>query len=282
MPSRLPVSSDAGGVAGRDGRGGDRGDRTPRSRAACLLYACRRAGARGGARARSAHPARRSGPGRLPACPVGIKDLVLTSGIRTTFGSRLYADFVPDEDDIAVERLRAAGAIILGKTNAAEFGYGGFGHNPLFPTTRNPWNLELTPGGSSAGSAAAVAAGIVPDRARQRWRRLGPPAGRILRPGRHQADHGPHPALAGLPRRDAARRLRLGIDRALRAADPHRRRRGADAVRDHRPRSARPAFAARRGRSLDRRRPDRLRARDCGSPGARPGPTSPSIRRCWR
>jgi aspartyl-tRNA(Asn)/glutamyl-tRNA(Gln) amidotransferase subunit A len=101
-------------------------------------------------------------PGPLCGVPVGIKDLILTKGIRTTFGSHLYSDFVPTIDDIAVERLRAAGAIILGKTNAAEFGYGGFGHNPLFPTTRNPWDIALTPGGSSAGSAAAVAAGICP------------------------------------------------------------------------------------------------------------------------
>ena len=100
--------------------------------------------------------------GPLAGVPVGIKDLILTRGIRTTFGSRLYADYVPQEDDVAVERLRAADAIILGKTNAAEFGYGGFGHNPLFPTTRNPWNTAMTPGGSSAGSGAAVAAGIVP------------------------------------------------------------------------------------------------------------------------
>jgi aspartyl-tRNA(Asn)/glutamyl-tRNA(Gln) amidotransferase subunit A len=100
--------------------------------------------------------------GPLCGVPVGIKDLILTKGIRTTFGSHLYADFVPAVDDVAVERLRAAGAIILGKTNAAEFGYGGFGHNPIFPTTRNPWNTALTPGGSSAGSAAAVAAGICP------------------------------------------------------------------------------------------------------------------------
>jgi aspartyl-tRNA(Asn)/glutamyl-tRNA(Gln) amidotransferase subunit A len=100
--------------------------------------------------------------GPLCGVPVGIKDLILTKGLRTTFGSHLYADFVPAVDDIAVERLRTAGAIILGKTNAAEFGYGGFGHNPLFPTTRNPWNVALTPGGSSAGSAAAVAAGMCP------------------------------------------------------------------------------------------------------------------------
>jgi aspartyl-tRNA(Asn)/glutamyl-tRNA(Gln) amidotransferase subunit A len=100
--------------------------------------------------------------GPLAGVPVAIKDLVLTKGLRTTFGSTLYADYVPDVDDIVVERLKAAGAIVIGKTNASEFGYGGFGHNPLFPTTRNPWNTALTPGGSSAGSAAAVAARICP------------------------------------------------------------------------------------------------------------------------
>ena len=100
--------------------------------------------------------------GPLAGVPVAVKDLVFTRGLRTTFGSRLYADFVPEDDDIAVERLRAAGAIVIGKTNVAEFGYGGIGHNPLFETTRNPWDLRLTPGGSSAGSAAAVAAGVCP------------------------------------------------------------------------------------------------------------------------
>lgn len=100
--------------------------------------------------------------GPLAGVPIPIKDLVLTKGMRTTFGSRLYEDFVPDEDDIAIARLRASDALILGKTNASEFGYGGFGHNPLFPTTLNPWNPALTPGGSSAGSAVAVATGISP------------------------------------------------------------------------------------------------------------------------
>ena len=106
--------------------------------------------------------ARGEKPGALAGVPVPIKDLVLTRGMRTTFGSRLYEHFVPDQDDIVVERLRAAGAIIIGKTNVSEFGYGGFGHNPLFPTTRNPWNPALTSGGSSAGSAVAVATGIAP------------------------------------------------------------------------------------------------------------------------
>ena len=91
-----------------------------------------------------------------------MKDLISTRGLRTTFGSRLYADFVPEQDDIVVERLKSAGAIIVGKTNTSEFGYGGIGHNHVFPTTRNPWNTALTSGGSSAGSAAAVAARMVP------------------------------------------------------------------------------------------------------------------------
>jgi aspartyl-tRNA(Asn)/glutamyl-tRNA(Gln) amidotransferase subunit A len=100
--------------------------------------------------------------GPLVGVPVAIKDLIATKGLRTTFGSPLYADFVAEEDDVAVERLKAAGAIVVGKTNASEFGYGPVGHNALFPTTRNPWNPTLAPGGSSAGSAAAVAAGLVP------------------------------------------------------------------------------------------------------------------------
>ncbi len=101
-------------------------------------------------------------PGPLAGVPVAVKDLICTRGLRTTFGSRLYAGFVPDEDDVVVERLRAAGAVVLGKTNTSEFGYGAIGHNPVFATTRNPWNTMLTPGGSSAGSAAAIAARMVP------------------------------------------------------------------------------------------------------------------------
>ncbi len=100
--------------------------------------------------------------GPLAGVPFAVKDLISTAGVRTTFGSPLYADNVPDEDDIVVERLRAAGAIMVGKTNTSEFGYGPVGRNPLFPPTRNPWNTELTPGGSSAGSSVAVATGMVP------------------------------------------------------------------------------------------------------------------------
>ena len=100
--------------------------------------------------------------GALAGVPVGIKDLIATKGIRTVGGSAAYREFVPDEDDIVVERLRAADAVILGKTNVPEFGYSAVGHNPVFPTTRNPWNPDMTPGGSSAGSGAAVATGMGP------------------------------------------------------------------------------------------------------------------------
>jgi aspartyl-tRNA(Asn)/glutamyl-tRNA(Gln) amidotransferase subunit A len=100
--------------------------------------------------------------GPLAGVPWGCKDLICTKGVKTASGSVAYADFVPDEDDIVVERMRNAGAVMLGKTNVPEFGYSGVGHNMLFETTRNPWNTELTAGGSSAGSGAAVAAGMGP------------------------------------------------------------------------------------------------------------------------
>jgi aspartyl-tRNA(Asn)/glutamyl-tRNA(Gln) amidotransferase subunit A len=98
----------------------------------------------------------------LHGVPVGIKDLVATKGMRTTFGSKLYEDFVPDEDDICVARLRDAGAIVIGKTNVPEFGYQGITDNKVFGLTRSPWDPSKTPGGSSGGSGAAVASGMVP------------------------------------------------------------------------------------------------------------------------
>jgi aspartyl-tRNA(Asn)/glutamyl-tRNA(Gln) amidotransferase subunit A len=100
--------------------------------------------------------------GPLAGVPFGVKDLEDVAGLATTFGSVVFADNVPSRDSVQVARLRAAGAIVIGKTNSPEFGYTAFTHNRLFGTTRNPWNLERTPGGSSGGSAAAVAARIVP------------------------------------------------------------------------------------------------------------------------
>lgn len=100
--------------------------------------------------------------GPLHGVPIAIKDLTPMRGVRTTFGSRLFENFVPSKDAVVVERLREAGAIPLGKTNTPEFGWMGNTVNALFGATRNPWNLERTAGGSSGGSAAAVAAGMAP------------------------------------------------------------------------------------------------------------------------
>jgi aspartyl-tRNA(Asn)/glutamyl-tRNA(Gln) amidotransferase subunit A len=100
--------------------------------------------------------------GPLAGVPTGVKDLICTKGIRTASGSYAYADFVPDEDDVVVERIRAAGAVVIGKTQVPEFGYSGTGQTPLAEPTRNPWNLERTSGGSSAGTGAAVATGVGP------------------------------------------------------------------------------------------------------------------------
>jgi amidase len=94
--------------------------------------------------------------------PVVIKDLTITKGLRTTYGSKIHADHVPTEDALVVQRLKAAGAIVLGKTNTPEFGAGANTFNAVFGATRNPWNLELTCGGSSGGSAVALVTGMGP------------------------------------------------------------------------------------------------------------------------
>lgn len=100
--------------------------------------------------------------GPLHGLPVAHKDLVETRGIRTTFGSPLYKDNVPTEDDVIVERLRNAGAITIGKTNTPEFGAGSQTFNPVFGATLNPYDLTKTCGGSSGGAAVALACGMVP------------------------------------------------------------------------------------------------------------------------
>lgn len=85
-----------------------------------------------------------------------------TAGLLTTYGSAIRAAFVPDSDDLVIERLRAAGVITLGKTNIPEFATGGHTFNELVGTTRNPYDLTVTPGGSSGGATAALAAGMRP------------------------------------------------------------------------------------------------------------------------
>ncbi len=99
--------------------------------------------------------------GPLCGLPVGIKDVTPVRGLRHTYGSRLYADNVADVDAVVVQRLRDAGAIILGKTNTPEFAAGGNTFNDVFGATRNPWNPDLSAGGSTGGGAAALATGMI-------------------------------------------------------------------------------------------------------------------------
>ena len=100
--------------------------------------------------------------GLLHGLPVAHKDLLATAGIRTTFGSPIFSDFVPPSDSLVVERQRRAGAVMVGKTNTPEFGAGSHTFNPVFGPTRNPYALARTPGGSSGGAAAALAARMLP------------------------------------------------------------------------------------------------------------------------
>lgn len=119
-------------------------------------------GATEAARAIAAAAPQRAGCGRLAGVPVAIKDLVDTAGLRTTYGSLHHAAHVPRNDDLVVARLRAAGAVVVGKTMTPEFGFGAICGNRLGGPTCNPFDPTLTSGGSSGGSAAAVAAGMVP------------------------------------------------------------------------------------------------------------------------
>ena len=100
--------------------------------------------------------------GPLHGLPIAHKDLQPTNGIRTTFGSPIYKDFVPSEDSLTVERLRHAGAIAIGKTNTPEFGAGSQTFNPVFGATLNPFDKTKTCGGSSGGAAVALATGMLP------------------------------------------------------------------------------------------------------------------------
>jgi amidase len=114
------------------------------------------------ARAADALAAKRAPLGPLHGFPHAVKDLVNTAGIKTTQGSPIYKDFVPAEDALVVQRLKAAGAIIIGKTNTPEFGAGSQTFNKVFGPTRNPFDTTKTCGGSSGGAAVAVACGMVP------------------------------------------------------------------------------------------------------------------------
>ncbi|HIA13218.1 MAG TPA: amidase [Flavobacteriales bacterium] len=100
--------------------------------------------------------------GPLAGVPIGVKDVTATAGIRTTYGSPLFADHIPDKDDIIVQRIKEADGVIIGKTNTPEFATGGNTYNDVFGATRNPWNTELSAGGSTGGGGAGLISGMFP------------------------------------------------------------------------------------------------------------------------
>jgi len=119
-------------------------------------------GARAAARASEQRLMAADPLGPLDGVPYSVKDLTNTAGLRTTMGSLVMKDFVPKDDAVPVARLRAAGAVLLGKTTTPEWGHKAMTDSPLFGVTPNPWSLERTSGGSSGGAGAAVAAGLGP------------------------------------------------------------------------------------------------------------------------
>jgi aspartyl-tRNA(Asn)/glutamyl-tRNA(Gln) amidotransferase subunit A len=133
---------------------------------------------------------------RLDGIPISVKDNLHVAGFPTTWGSRALKDCRPTKDELPIERLRQAGMIVVGKTNAPEFTLEGYTRNDLFGVTRNPWNTDLTPGGSSGGAAASVAAGFVPAA-------IGTDGGgSIRRPACHTGLVGYKPSIGRWPRAD--------------------------------------------------------------------------------
>ena len=172
--------------------------------------------------------------GPLHGVPFSVKDLVLTKRMGTTFGTPLYRDHVPADDAPAVARLKAAGGILIGKTNTPTFGWIGITDNLLFGVTRNPWSLDHTPGGSSGGAAAAVAAGLAP-------LAVGTDGGGSIRkPASFTGTFGLKASYGRVPPSPRGRVERL----PRRPPDAHGEGRRADAERDGRSRRARPVLAA--------------------------------------
>ncbi len=142
----------------------------------------------------------------LDGVPLTVKDSLFTSDLPTTWGSPGLAGLRSQHDELAVARARAAGALILGKTNVPEFALEGYTDNPIFGPTRNPWNLALTPGGSSGGAVAAVASGIAPLAIGQDG------GGSIRRPASHTGLVGLKPSLGAVPREHVLPSLLLDFE----------------------------------------------------------------------
>ena len=155
-----------------------------------------RDGAHEAARASEKRWRARSPLGPLDGVPITVKDNISVAGVRSTWGSRLYGDHIPERDETPVLRAREGGAVILGKTNVPEMTLQGYTWNPLFGTTRNPWDTALTPGGSSGGAVAAVATGIGP------LALATDGGGSIRRPASHAGLVGLKPTIGRVPRRD--------------------------------------------------------------------------------
>ena len=155
-----------------------------------------RSGALAAAKDSDARRSRGQAHSRLDGIPISVKDNLHVAGFPTTWGSRALKDYRPAKDELPIARLRRAGMIVIGKTNAPEFTLEGYTRNDLFGVTRNPWNTDLTPGGSSGGAAASVAAGFVPAA-------IGTDGGgSIRRPACHTGLVGYKPSIGRWPRAD--------------------------------------------------------------------------------
>ena len=278
---------------GRPRRGGPRAARSPpvevveavhrrMDRLEPRLHAfCHRAdagGARRGPRARARARGRRRPAVRCAACRSGSRTWSPSPGCRCPAARPPTATSCPTRTTSSSSVCARRGAIVLGKTAVPEFGYSGASHSPVGETTRNPWNLARTSGGSSAGSGAAVAAGIGPVAiAADGGGSIRIPAS-LLRAVRDEGVDGPRADVPVLPRRALPRDRELGGPRARRPGQPHRRRLGARPVGHRRARPARPPLDP-GGRRRLAAPPAPATCAACASPSAPTSAASRSTRR---